>query len=188
MRFLSGVPGVCRAEPPDQFLAFQVVWFLTLWGAGGQLAWLGALALSLFALWHFFITPSRRADLALVLFVAGLGTLVDTAFIQGHLLAYASPLPLAGGALLDCGRVDGFCPDPERVHGVAPGQVLARCRPRGAGGPISYGAGIKLGAATLLVSEPLGYGVLGLVWGLVLPFLVAVTGWANRRWPGLTNQ
>lgn len=171
------------------FLAFQVVWFLTLWGAGGQLAWLGALALSLFALWHFFITPSRRADLALVLFVAGLGTLVDTAFIQGHLLAYASPLPLAGVAPYWIVVVwMDFALTLNGSMGWLQGKYWLAAVLGALGGPISYGAGIKLGAATLLVSEPLGYGVLGLVWGLVLPFLVAVTGWANRRWPGLTNQ
>lgn len=43
-----------------------------------------------------------------------------------------------------------------------------------AGGPLSYLAGARLGAVTLLPSEPIALAVVGLVWSLAMPLLVCV--------------
>jgi hypothetical protein len=51
------------------------------------------------------------------------------------------------------------------------------------GGPMAYFAGIRLGAAALLASDVVVYGVLAAVWAVAVPLLVLATERVNRRWP-----
>ena len=80
------------------FLGFQSVWFLSLFGAGTHRSWLGAIALVAFTAWHFRSVANPRAEIVIVLIACAVGFVVDTAFIQANLLAYAEPLPFAAVA------------------------------------------------------------------------------------------
>jgi len=166
------------------FLGFQSVWFLSLFGAGTQRSWLGALALAAFTVWHFRTAVSPRADLALAGIACVVGFLADTAFIQAHLLAYAEPLPFAAVApYWILGMWINFALTLNGSMRWLHGRYLLAAMLGAVGGPLAYVAGVKLGAAVLLDRGTVVYGALAVVWALGVPLLVVATEMVNRRWP-----
>jgi hypothetical protein len=171
------------------FLGFQSVWFLSLFGAGTHKSWLGALALAAFTAWHFRAALNPRADFVLVLIACVVGFVVDTIFIQAQLLAYAEPLPFAAvapywiiGMWINFAlTLNGSMRWLQGRYGLA--AVLGAI-----GGPLAYVAGIKLGAAELLASEAVVFGVLAMVWAIAVPLLVRATEWVNTVWPPITPE
>lgn len=166
------------------FLGFQSVWFLSLFGAGTQRSWLGFLALACFTAWHFRSAPSPRAELLLVVVACVVGFIVDTTFIQAHLLAYAEPLPFAGVApYWILGMWINFALTLNGSMRWLQGRYLLAAVLGAIGGPLAYVAGVRLGAAELLASEMMVYGTLAVVWALTVPLLVRTTDWVNTLWP-----
>lgn len=166
------------------FLGFQSVWFLSLFGAAHQKAWLGPLALAAFTLWHFRASPNPRGDLLLVAIACVVGLVVDTTFIQMHLLAYAEPLPSAAVApYWIIGMWINFALTLNGSMSWLHGRYLLAALLGAIGGPLAYVAGIQLGAAELLRGETVVYGVLAVAWAVAVPFLVRATGWVNTLWP-----
>jgi hypothetical protein len=166
------------------FIGFQSVWFLSLFGAGSQRAWLGAVALGAFTIWHFVTAANPRADLILVIAACVVGFVVDTTFIQAHLLAYAEPLPFAAVApYWIIGMWVNFALTLNGSMRWLHGRYLLAAGLGAIGGPLAYVAGIRLGAAELLASAPVVYGVLAVAWSIAVPLLVLATDRANRHWP-----
>lgn len=166
------------------FAGFQSVWFLSLFGAGTQRSWLGAVALAAFTLWHFSAAANRRADLVLVAVACAVGLVVDTAFIQAHLLAYAEPLPFAAVApYWILGMWINFALTLNGSMRWLHGRYLLAAGLGAIGGPLAYMAGVGLGAAELLASGTVVYGSLAVAWAIVVPLLVLATERVNRRWP-----
>ena len=166
------------------FVGFQSVWFLSLFGAGTHRAWLGALALAVFTAWHFRSAHNPRAELVLVAIAGMVGLVVDTAFIQTHLLAYAEPLPFAGVApYWILGMWINFALTLNGSLRWLHGRYMLAAALGAIGGPLAYAAGVKLKAATLLAGDVVVYGVLAATWAIAVPLLVLTTDWANTRWP-----
>ena len=171
------------------FLGFQSVWFLSLFGAGTHKSWLGAIALAVFTVWHFRSAANPRAELVLVAIACVVGLIVDTTFIQANLLAYAEPLPFAAvapywilGMWINFAlTLNGSMRWLHGRYGLA--AVLGAI-----GGPLAYVAGIKLGAAELQASEAVVYGVLAVTWAIAVPVLVRATVWVNTRWPPVAPE
>ena len=133
------------------FVGFQSVWFLSLFGAGTHRAWLGALALAVFTAWHFWSAHNPRAELVLVAIAGTVGLVADTAFIQTRLLAYAEPLPLAGVApYWILGMWINFALTLNGSLRWLHGRYVLAAVLGAIGGPLAYAAGVKLKAATLL--------------------------------------
>ncbi len=76
-------------------IAYQGTWLIAIAGAARGQWWTGPLALAAFAAWQLTVSRQRRADAGLMLSAAALGFLVDSAFVQAGLVAYAAPLPWA---------------------------------------------------------------------------------------------
>ncbi len=166
------------------FLGFQSVWFLSLFGAGTHRSWLGAIALVAFTAWHFRSVANPRAEIVIVLIACAVGFVVDTAFIQANLLAYAEPLPFAAVApYWILGMWVNFALTLNGSMRWLHGRYLLAAALGAIGGPLAYVAGIKLGAAELLASGVVVYGVLAVVWALAVPLLVLATERVNQRWP-----
>jgi hypothetical protein len=166
------------------FVGFQSVWFLSLFGAGTQRSWLGAIALAVFTVWHFRATPNPRAELVLVAIACVVGFVVDTTFIQAHLLAYSEPLPFAAVApYWILGMWINFALTLNGSMRWLQGRYLLAAVLGAIGGPLAYVAGIKLGAAELLASKTVVYGALAVVWAIAVPLLVWATDWVNGLWP-----
>jgi hypothetical protein len=166
------------------FFGFQSVWFLSLFGAGTQRSWLGAVALAAFTLWHFSTAANPRADLVLVAVACAVGFIVDTAFIQAHLLAYAEPLPFAAVApYWILGMWINFALTLNGSMRWLHGRYLLAAGLGAIGGPLAYMAGVRLGAAELLAGGTVVYGSLAVAWAIAVPLLVLATERVNRRWP-----
>lgn len=166
------------------FFGFQSVWFLSLFGAGTHRSWLGAIALLAFTAWHFRAVPNPRAEFVIVLVACAVGFVVDTAFIQANLLAYAEPLPFAAVApYWILGMWVNFALTLNGSMRWLHGRYLLSALLGAIGGPLAYVAGIRLGAAELLSSGLVVYGALAGVWALAVPLLVLATERVNRRWP-----
>jgi hypothetical protein len=167
------------------FFGFQSVWFLSLFGAGTQRSWLGAIALLAFTVWHFRAVPNPRAEFVIVLVACAVGFVVDTGFIQAHLLAYAEPLPFASVApYWILGMWVNFALTLNGSMRWLHGRYVLAALLGAIGGPMAYFAGIRLGAAELLASDVVVYGALAAVWAVAVPLLVVATERVNRRWPG----
>ena len=171
------------------FVGFQSVWFLSLFGAGTQRSWLGAVALILFAVWHFRTAHNWRVELILVAVACMVGLVVDTAFIQANLLAYSEPLPFAAVApYWILGMWINFALTLNGSMRWLHGRYLLAAVLGAIGGPLAYVAGVKLGAAALLASSTLVYGALAVVWAGAVPLLVWVTDRVNRLWPSMEPE
>ncbi|MBN8279746.1 MAG: DUF2878 domain-containing protein [Gammaproteobacteria bacterium] len=166
------------------FVGFQSVWFLSLFGAGTQRSWLGVGALVLFTAWHLRSAGSLRGELVIVLVAILVGFTVDTTFIQAGLLSYSEPMPFAAVApYWILGLWVNFALTLNGSMRWLHGRYALAAILGAVGGPMSYAAGIGMGAAELLASGVVVYGTLAVVWAVAVPVLVLATEAVNRRWP-----
>ena len=75
-------------------VAYEVVWFVAVIGAGHGQGWPGVLAAALFAAWRLAISTRRGVELRLAIVGLALGLLLEAAWTGGGLLRYAAPWPL----------------------------------------------------------------------------------------------
>ena len=153
-------------------LWFNALWFQALWFCvvlGRDLL----LPLSLLLLVaHIWLAGDRRSEVRQLLFVGGMGILVDVA------LGVAGVYIFAGGVLVPlwlCCLWLGFA----AVLGRSLAWLAARplvCSVAGAiAFPLNYWAGQRLGAAEFGYSLPLTLAVLALTWSVVLPAMFWLT-------------
>jgi hypothetical protein len=155
------------------FVCFQVVWFVTLQAAAGGRAWIGLLALAAFVAVQARISRVPGADLRLAACAALGGLLVDTLFIQGGLLRYASPGPLPALApawILAMWANFGLTLNSSL--GWLQGRAVLAAGLGAVGGPMAYLAGVKIGAATLAAPPLAVYGGVAIAWGIATPVLL----------------
>jgi hypothetical protein len=127
-----------------------------------------------FTAWHFRSVANPRAEIVIVLIACAVGFVVDTAFIQANLLAYAEPLPFAAVApYWILGMWVNFALTLNGSMRWLHGRYLLAAV-LGAGW---WPAGLRgdAGAAELLASGVVVYGVLAVVWALAVPLLVLAT-------------
>jgi hypothetical protein len=177
-------PAPAGAGVVANVVGFHGVWFLSLYGAGRGLPWLGAATLVLFLAWHLRGAVSPRAEFALMAAAAVTGFVADTLFARAGVLAYAAPWPLAGFAPA---WIVVMWVNFALTLNVALRWLQGRAWLAAVlgffGGPFAYLAGIRLDAATLTASPPVAYTVIGVVWAVAVPLLVVVAGRVARRWP-----
>jgi hypothetical protein len=161
------------------FAAFQLVWFLSLQGAGSGRHWQGSLAFLAFLGLQLALSAERAADVRLALCAAACGLVLDTLYVQAGLLDYAAPLPFAGIApywivvmWANFGLTLNAC-----LRWLQRKLWLAAlCG--AVGGPLAYLAGVKLGAAVVTAPPVVVYGALAAAWAAAVPGLLALA----RAW------
>lgn len=158
------------------FVASQIVWFLSLHGAGTGRPWLGGVALLVFLAAQLGLSQAPRKELLLALLAAACGLVLDTGYVRAGLISYAEPVPWRGVApywivlmWANFGLTLDSC-----LRWLQHRLLLAAvCG--AVGGPLAYEAGVRLGAATVTAAPPLVYGVLAVAWGIAVPLLLAVS-------------
>ena len=181
-----GLPGPSGPGVLANVAGFHAVWFLSLYGAGRGLPWLGAAALGLFLAWHFRGPVSPRAELALMATAAAVGFAADTVFARAGILDYAAPWPARGFApAWIIVMWMNFALTLNVALRWLQGRPLLAAALGFVGGPFAYLAGVRLDAAALTAPPPLAYGVIGAVWAVAVPVLVVAAGRAARRWPAV---
>jgi hypothetical protein len=167
------------------FIGFQAVWFGALFGAAAARHWVAPVALILFLIWHFSASSrSPRADMALLAVAVAFGLVVDTLFIQIGILAFASPLPWAGVAPFWIVVLwMAFALTINVSMRWLQSRMLVAALLGLVGGPLSYWAGVRMGAAVALGDPVRVYGIIGVVWAIAAPLLIQAAVRLNRRWP-----
>lgn len=80
------------------FIAFQLVWFAAVGGAGHGVAWPALLSFAMFVAWHAGSRTWARGDAGLMAMAVVLGFGVDSGMAMLGLARYSAPLPFANSA------------------------------------------------------------------------------------------
>ncbi len=164
------------------FAWFQLIWFTAVLGGNAVEAVL-AVAIAL----HIWLAPRRTHELLLVSAVALLGASVDSLLAVAGLFVFdsAGPLPIPlwhvaiwigfAGTLRHSMR---FMVDQPRLLLIA-AAVFA---------PLSYVAAERLGAVVFPLGELFTAAVVGMVWVLLVPVLIALVNFFEKNMPKLPAQ
>ena len=165
-------------------VGFNIVWFITVFGAARGLAWAGPAALAIFATIQVSMAARPRYDLAAMAVFAAAGIVIDSAWSLSGAVQYAAGWPSPHFAPL-------WLVTLWAAFALTLGHSLAWLRPRVGlasmfgmfGGGFSYWVGARVGAVELAIPG-LTYGVVvGLCWGVALPVLIRLTARAARPRP-----
>jgi hypothetical protein len=157
-------------------VGFNIVWFITVFGAAGGLAWAGPSALLIFALVTISMSARPRYDLAAMAVFATAGLVLDSAWSVAGAVNYSAGWPFQ--QLAPIWLVTLWA-----AFALTVGHSLAWLRPRPVlaglfgllGGGFSYWVGARVGAVELAIPAwQYGIGV-GLVWAIALPALIRLT-------------
>lgn len=177
------------ARHPPQWLptvvnavGFNIVWFITVFGAAGGLAWAGPSALLIFALVTLSMSARPRYDLTAMAVFATAGLVLDSTWSLAGALSYSAGWP--SQQLAPIWLVTLWA-----AFALTIGHSLAWLRPRRVlaglfgllGGGFSYWVGARVGAVELAIPAwQYGIGV-GVVWAIALPALIRFTAVAAHR-------
>lgn len=164
-------------------VAYQVAWFACVLGAASGVSWLGTLAALAVAFVHLALVRDSRAEARLMIAVALIGLLLDTALIQGGVIRFET-----GNV------VEGLPPHFMVALWIAFATTLnyslrwliakpvVATLAGAVGGPLAYYAGMKLGALQIK-SAPLALPAIGLAWAAAMGALAILAAQpAALRW------
>jgi hypothetical protein len=158
------------------FLGFQAAWFAAVLGGAGGWPGIGSLPAAIVALVHLAINRERLGpELAAILAITVFGVLVEMALTGFHLIHYAGT---AEGQVLPPVWITalwlGFATLPNASLAWLKGRWIVQAVLGAVVGPVTYWAGVKLGAATLPHGSQ-ALSVVALAWALALPTIFFLT-------------
>lgn len=164
------------------FAMFELVWLACAIGAGRGWSWPGIVIAMLAVAVRLAPATNRRGAVLTILASGALGSLAESLLVGSGLVRYAAPWPtvtLAPAWIIALWLAFGTTLDAMRTllgaHSQAKAALLGAVL-----GPLSYLAGEQLGALALPQPAWPSYLVVGLIWALALPALLAVQG--RRSW------
>lgn len=159
------------------YLIFQAGWFACVWGAGRGMIWLGPLFVAVaMVLQAGFFARMTRSDARFMLLAVSLGAVIDTGLILAGVydpVREILPWPLAPVWILALWVLftGSFHLSLQWLHG----RPLYACLLGALAAPLSYAAGEGLGAAAMNPSFLKSYVAFGIVWGITVPALFALS-------------
>ena len=162
------------------FLAFLAGWFGSVLGAAAGMPWVGPVIVTMVGALHLSIVPQPRKELVLLMSAAGLGLVIDSAFVALGWVRFET------GVL-----IEGLAPYWIVVMWIGFATTLNTCMrwlrdyPLLAagfglvGGPLVYWFGSALGALELSTGPAAVIGI-GVSWAIAMPLLYALA----RRFDG----
>ena len=153
------------------FVLFQAVWLVSVTSIAAHENWRGlllALAVAGLHLWQS--RPDGRQEALFMLAVAIAGTCLESAFILGGVLIYADcgqPAFLPPLAISGLWLAFGTLPRGSMVW--LAGRPLVQAGLGAFAGPLSYYAGVQLGAASFALPPQLAIAAMALGLGLLMP-------------------
>ncbi|MEY2706762.1 MAG: hypothetical protein RI905_513 [Pseudomonadota bacterium] len=165
------------------FVLFQVAWFAGILGAAHQMASLGVAVILLCLGIHFGRLPKHQIknEALLVARCLALGFVVDSILLQAELMTYASAGLISGiSPLWMCLlwaalaiTLNHSMSWIKRSYWLA--AILGSIT-----GPLSYLAGVKLGAGTM-PNQSISLIALGLIWAMAMPLMVKWSKLATEK-------
>jgi hypothetical protein len=159
-----------------------VGWFACVVGAARGEGWLGPVVVTVLLAVHLWLTPDRPGQMRLILAVGVFGFLVDSvqtaagvyAFPHASVVPWLCPPWLVALWMLFATTLDGSMAWLGGRYGLAAalGAVI---------GPLSYGAGARLGAIVLPADPLASLMAMSAVWALALPALLWMRDVASLR-------
>lgn len=164
------------------FALFQIAWFAGIEAAARGWPGLGALAIAVVVGWHLARARRPAPEAALVALAMAVGLLLDGAllaaglvhFQQGQYTAALPPPWMSGMWALLATTLN-------LSMGWLRGRLWLAAALAAVAGPLSYAAGVRLGAADFSAPAP-ALAALALGWALAMPLLL----WLARRFDGIT--
>lgn len=133
----------------QNFILFQVAWFVGVRAAAAGHVWIGLLAMGLVASVHLIVVQDRRRELTFLLAVGGCGLFVDTVLSVLGLFAYPSSEPRWSNWMVPpwiVGMWIGFATLPRFSLRWLVGRPRLAAVLGAVGGPLSFLGGMRLGA------------------------------------------
>jgi len=75
------------------FVFFQICWCACVWGGANGYWWLGPLCVGVFLVWEMLRSKQVSKDLSMLAVIGLLGFTIDSAYILGGVLNFATPVP-----------------------------------------------------------------------------------------------
>jgi hypothetical protein len=161
-------------------LFFQGVWYVAVLGGETGNQWLGPAGLMLFIISHYYLAETAIADYLLAAMAILIGLIIETAFFRAGLLVYTHSDPanqFAPAWILVLWA--NFALTMNGCLKWLQKRLLLAAVLGAIGGPLTYFAGIKLGAATAGTSMPIILLVIAVTYALITPLFLE----AARRLP-----
>lgn len=189
--------GPSTAGKMVNFVVFQAVWFICVYGAADARPWIGPVAAAALLPINLFFCPRPAAELRLWAVAGLLGLLLDTALHSSGWIGFpAAASPGGDAALPPEGAALRLAPVWIVTLWVAFGSLLnssltwLRGRPlltvllSAIGGPLSFWSGTRIGA-TSVPGGSMGYAALSIEYAVAVPLLMlasrSLIGAVHRR-------
>ena len=159
------------------YATFQAGWFACVWGAGQGMVWLGPLfVMSVMGFQAWMLARMSRREWYFILLGCLIGLLADTCMISAGVyepVRKLMPWPLAPVWIIALWVIftGSFQLSFQWLHG----RPVYACLLGAVAAPLSYAAGERLGAASMNPSFPKSYLAFGVVWGVTVPALFALS-------------
>jgi Protein of unknown function (DUF2878) len=159
-------------------IAYEIVWFAAVIGAGHAMAWPGVLAAIAFTAWRLGVSRHRGIELRLVIVALLLGIVLETLWARMGLVRCAAPWPLpeTPAWLMALWMVFALTILP--LFGYLHARPWLAALFGAVGGPLAYLGAARGWHAVLLPSSPWPtLAALAVGWGIAMPLLCTL---ANR--------
>ena len=165
-------------------IAFQIGWFACVLGGANAWPWAGTLIAAVLIVFHLSQVARPQPEFYLVLIVAVIGLILDSALIILGFTEYPSgqPYPLIAPHWLIAMWML-FATTLNVSMSWLQGRWWLAIVLGAIGGPLAYYAGYKLGAVAFPLSLQSGIIALAIVWAIAMPLLMLVA----RHFNGTTT-
>ena len=182
-------PGLMAAALPTRtmqvlnFVLFQAAWFAGILGAAHEWPLLGTMVVLAVIAWHIIVSARPVEEAKLVLAALAVGAAFETFCVQLGQVTFASGQPEPYLAPYWMVAMWGLL-------AIAPNVTMRWMKRRwllaavlGAiAGPMSYAAGVRLGAATFIHATA-AIATLAVAWALLMPLMM----WLSDRFDGVAR-
>jgi hypothetical protein len=161
------------------FIAYELVWFAAVSGAGRGRVWPGVCAATVFIAWRLAVSRHRGTEGRLFALALIAGAALETCWVRTGLIRYAAAWPLGSSPawLLALWASFGLTIVP--LFGYLHSRPWLAAALGAAGGPASYWAAARGWHAVIFPPRPLpALLALSLGWAAALPVLTTLA----RRW------
>jgi hypothetical protein len=167
------------------FIAYELVWFAAVSGAGHGRVWPGVCAATVFIAWRLVVSRHRGTEGGLFALALLIGAALETCWVRTGLIRYAAAWPLesAPAWLLALWASFGLTIVP--LFGHLHSRPWLAAALGAVGGPASYWAAARGWHAVIFPPRPLPTLLaLSLGWAAALPMLTTLA----RRWLSATRS
>lgn len=160
-------------------IAYEVVWFAAVIGAGHGHAWPGVVGTALFASWRLVGSSHRQVELRLVAVALVFGIILESALVDGGLIRYAAPWPTPSDPAWLLALWVAFALTVVPLFGYLHARPVLAAAFGAVGGPLAYlGAARGWHAVLLPAAKWRSLLALAVGWAIVFPCLTVLA----RRW------